>query len=204
MIPQNQFAAPIKSSGSLRTRSNITGGTTGGHEQRRGKSLGMRNFDCLPEGLSENSVWKQVRASGLMLGLWFIARGLDCFQGRQLILSPNSPDGDFGGVIESPMEYFAQVTKGMVAGGLSPRVQHPYRNLHSGPVCGGKVTKRAPSRRMSGIGHILGDFLASFKSCRGHHPKTPVISGVVNVPKVCLKRQCLTAFSQGQRLGAAI
>lgn len=156
--------------------------------ENRGMSAEFRNLVCLAGRLSENQTRIEARGIVSRLRLRFSVRGFDCFRERQLIVSPNSPGGDFGEVFEGSMEYFAQVTKRMVAGGLSPLAQHACRFLQSGLVWGVKVTKRAPNRQTSRNRHIQGGFCASFKSCRGHHqiktPLLPRISGCASVAQL--------------------
>ena len=123
--------------------------------KNRGMNVEYRNLVCMPGSLSENQT--RIEARGVMsrLRLRFSVRGFACFQAGQLIVSPNSPGGDFGEVFESSMESFAQVTKRMVASGLSPLVQHSWRHLHSGPVWDRKSPKGHRTCRRVGIAIFL-------------------------------------------------
>ena len=128
-----------------------------------------------------------------------IRRGFDIQEASQWKASPNSPDGDFGGLFESLMKYFARDTKRMVAAGLSPSVQHPFRALQSGLVWGRKVTKRAPRGRTYWIPECLDGISASCKSC--HADQFGMSTGQAN--RACLLNSaCLRASGASPRHSA--
>jgi len=67
------------------------------------------------------------------------------------------------------MKYFVQGMFSMVAGGLSPRVQHAGQALLTGSVWGAERQQKGSKRRTCVNRLIQGGIGASFKSCRGHH-----------------------------------